>query len=101
MSKHRRSWSETEKATILQHYHAHGIASTSRQFEVSASMIYRWLVESKETTAKPSSNGISLADYNRLLKENQALKEIVAEKELEIRVKDALLKKTVHQSKSD
>ena len=101
MSKHRKSWSETEKATILQHYHAHGIASTSRQFEVSASMIYRWLGESKATTEKQSSNGISLADYNRLLRENQALKEIVAEKELEIRVKDALLKKTVYQNKSD
>ncbi|MEI7585217.1 helix-turn-helix domain-containing protein [Runella sp.] len=45
MSKHRKSWSKTEKATVLQHYHAHGIASTSRQFEVSASMIYRWLYD--------------------------------------------------------
>jgi hypothetical protein len=59
MSKHRKSWSKTQKATVLQHYHSHGIASTSRQFEVSASMIYRWLVESKETTAKQSFSGIS------------------------------------------
>jgi len=44
-------------------------------------MIYRWLTESKEMNAKQSSNSISLADYNRLLRENQALKEIVAEKE--------------------
>ena len=35
-----------------------------------------------------------------ILRENQALKELVAEKELEIRVKDALLKKTVHQNKN-
>jgi hypothetical protein len=45
-------------------------------------------------------SGISRAEYHHLLRENQLLKELVAEKELEIRVKDALLKKTVYQNKS-
>ena len=62
-------------------------------------MIYRWLAESKEM-APPSDIGFTLADYNRLLRENQSLKEIVAEKELELRVKEALFKKTTYPSKS-
>ena len=43
---------------------------------------------------------ISSKEYHRLLRENQALKELVAEKELEIRIKDALLKKTSPLNKS-
>jgi transposase-like protein len=100
MSKHRKSWSQTEKESILQHYHQHGISSTSRHFEVSASMIYRWLSNSNESSKQTQSRSISDSEYHRLLRENQALKELVAEKELEIRVKDALLKKTVHQNKN-
>jgi transposase-like protein len=101
MSKHRKSWSETDKSNVLQHYYEHGIAATSRQFDVSSSMIYRWLSDTKATTTVSDSTGVSLADFNRLLRENQSLKELVAEKVLELRVKDALLKKTTYQSKSD
>lgn len=101
MSKHRRSWNETDKTTVLQHYYEHGIAATSRQFDVSSSMIYRWVGESKQATNSSESKGVSLAEYNRLLRENQSLKELVAEKVLELRVKDALLKKTIYPNKSD
>lgn len=99
MSKHRKSWSETEIENILQHYQQHGITATVRHFNVSSSMIYRW----QSIKDAPKTEGQSIicrADYHRLLRENQLLKELVAEKELEIRVKDALLKKTVHQNKS-
>jgi transposase-like protein len=93
MSKHRKSWSQPEKMAIINHYKEHGAAATSRQYDVSTGMIYRWVSQfndKKESTATASKD----LDYHRLLRENQALKEIVAEKELEIRVKDALLKKT-------
>jgi transposase-like protein len=100
MSKHRKSWSETEKSTVLQHYYGHGIAATSRHFNVASSMIYRWLSDAKDTTTVSDSKGVSVAEYNRLLRENQSLKELVAEKVLELRIKDALLKKTTYQSKS-
>jgi hypothetical protein len=63
-------------------------------------MIYRWLSNSNESSKQTQSRSISDSEYHRLLRENQALKELVAEKELEIRVKDALLKKTVHQNKN-
>ena len=99
MSKHRKSWSETEIENILQHYQQHGITATVRHFNIASSMIYRWQSMRGEPKTEVQS-GISRAEYHHLLRENQLLKELVAEKELEIRVKDALLKKTLYQNKS-
>ncbi|WP_298348286.1 transposase [Runella sp.] len=99
MSKHRKSWSQTEIESILQHYQQHGISATVRQFNVASSMVYRWQ-SSKDEIKTEAKSGISRAEYHHLLRENQLLKELVAEQELEIRVKDALLKKTIHQNKS-
>lgn len=99
MSKHRKSWSQPEKMAIINHYKEHGAVATSRLYDVSTGMIYRWVSqfdEKKEPTSAPTKD----LDYQRLLRENQSLKEIVAEKELEIRVKDALLKKTTLNTKN-
>lgn len=100
MSKHRRHWSESDKKAILQYYQEHGVTSASRQFEVSTSMIYRWASDSSSASVKEVETSVSSKEYHRLLRENQALKELVAEKELEIRIKDALLKKTSPLNKS-
>lgn len=100
MSKHRKHWSESDKKTILQHYQEHGAVSTSRQFEVSTSMIYRWAAACSPAAVKEAESVVSSKEYHRLVRENQALKELVAEKELEIRIKDALLKKTSPLNKS-
>ena len=83
-----------------QYYQEHGASSAARQFEVSTSMIYRWASDSSSASVKEVESTISSKEYHRLLRENQALKELVAEKELEIRIKDALLKKTSPLSKS-
>ena len=100
MSKHRRHWSESDKKAILQYYQEHRASSAARQFEVSTSMIYRWASDFSSASVKEVETSISSKEYHRLLRENQALKELVAEKELEIRIKDALLKKTSPLSKS-
>jgi transposase-like protein len=100
MSKHRRHWSESEKKAILLHYQEQGASSAARQFEVSTSMIYRWATDSLPAAVQETQAAISSKEYHRLLRENQALKELVAEKELEIRIKDALLKKTSPLNKS-
>ena len=80
MSKHRKSWSETEIENILQHYQQHGITATVRHFNVASSMIYRWQSMRSEPKTELQS-GISRAEYHHLLRENQLLKELVAEKE--------------------
>lgn len=79
MSKHRKSWSQPEKMAIINYYKKYGAVATSRQYDVSTGMIYRWVSQfddKKESTATVSKD----LDYHRLLLENQALKEIVAEK---------------------
>jgi transposase-like protein len=101
MSKHRKSWSQSDKTAIITHYHEQGIASTSRKFEVSSSMIYRWIREQTSATSSNTSVDIYKKEYYRLLQENQSLKELVAEKELALRIKDSLLKKTIFQNKTD
>ena len=91
MSKHRKTWTQPQIEEVLAHYQQHGIAATVRQFNVSSAMVYRWLANQQK---QHPQEAIAWADYHHLLRQNQALKELVAEKELEIRVKDALLKKT-------
>ena len=76
-----------------------------KKFEVSVFMIYRWLYNSNELSKKTQSRSISDSEYDRLLRENQALKETVAEKKTVRRcdlksVSRMLFKKTVHQNKN-
>ena len=85
MSKHRKTWSSSEKEKI------------SREFGVSTVSIYSW----KQKFEQLGKNGLqsgAMTDSERELKllrrENEALKRIVAEKELAIQIKDSLLKKS-------
>jgi transposase-like protein len=97
MGKHRKSWSQEEKLTILKFYKEHGAAKTSKEFTVSTVNIYNWL-ELFEKGGSTSLIGTNSSDKDkeilRLQREIQAYKEIVAEKELSLRIKDALLKKS-------
>lgn len=94
MGKHHKSWSQEEKLTIVQHYQVHGAAKTSKAFNVSSTNIYKWAAALAEGQA-----GDLLQDKDkeilRLQREIQAYKEIIAEKELSLRIKDALLKKSL------
>jgi transposase-like protein len=95
MGKHRKSWSQEEKLTIVKFYQEHGAAKTSREFNVSTVNIYNWV----EIFAKGALSGGNSTDKDkeilRLQREIQAYKEIIAEKELSLRIKDALLKKSL------
>jgi transposase-like protein len=98
MGKHRKSWSQEEKLTIVKFYQEHGAAKTSKEFNVSTVNIYNWV----EIFAKGGSSSLSGSNSTdrdkeilRLQREIQAYKEIIAEKELSLRIKDALLKKSL------
>lgn len=98
MGKHQKTWNETEKLEVVNFYKVNGPGKTSKEFNVSTATIYRWaeLLESQGTVDstkafKPDKD----KEILRLNRENQAFKEIIAEKELEIRIKDALLKKKI------
>lgn len=97
MSKHRKTWSSQEKEKIVLHSIQHGVSETSREFGVSTVSIYNW----KDKFEQMGNAGLqagALTDSQRELKflrrENEALKRIVAEKELVIQIKDSLLKKS-------
>jgi uncharacterized protein RhaS with RHS repeats len=74
-----RHWSESEKKSILHYYQEHG--SAAGQFEVWTTMIYRWASDYSLASVKEVESTISSKAYHRLLRENQALKALVAEKE--------------------
>jgi transposase-like protein len=97
MAKHRKTWSSEEKEKIVHHFIRHGISETSREFGVSAVSIYNWK-EKFEQLGKEGLQSGAMTDSERELKllrrENEALKRIVAEKELAIQIKDSLLKKS-------
>ncbi|MFS0489374.1 transposase [Leadbetterella byssophila] len=97
MSKHRKTWSLEEKEKIVLHSIQHCVSSSSREFGVSTVSIYNW----KEKFEKLGKSGLeagAMTDAERELKqlrrENEALKRIVAEKELAIQIKDSLFKKS-------
>lgn len=101
MGKHRKTWNQSEKIEVLNYYKTHGMGKTSREFNVSSATIYRWLALFESEGNKGLSEGFQLnkeREFLRLQRENQSFKEIIAEKELEIRIKDALLKKSQSQS---
>jgi peptidoglycan hydrolase CwlO-like protein len=61
---------------------------------VSSASVYRWVEElSAPIDSKPFSVQEKDREIQRLQRELQSYKEIIAEKELSLRIKDALLKK--------
>ncbi len=98
MSENRRKWSISEKLEILQYYKIHGLSRTVREFHVSSTAVYKWQnilddhgPEGLENKHRIKGN----AELDRLRRENRELKAIVAEKELALRIKTELLKKSL------
>ena len=100
MSNHRKSWSQQDKLEVLEYQKIHGTTKASRHFGVSNVSIGKWLSLYDEhgfagLSGKQKSNSQAI-DYEkiRLEKENKALKAIVAEKELQLRIQAEMLKKS-------
>ena len=97
MSKHRKSWSQQQKLEIINFYREKGLAPTSVEFGVSSTSIYKWdsvFTEKGEAGLTAGTRTDKDTEMQRILRENRELKAIVAEKELALRIKDALLKKS-------
>ena len=99
MSKHRKSWKVREKIEILNYSEEKGVAQASREYEVSPGTIYKW----KEKFALYGELGLSRkkpglllneTEFKRLKRENEQLKLLLAEKELENRIQREMLKKS-------
>ena len=100
MSKHRKRWTSQENLEIVNYYKQYGLTKTKREYEVSSTSIYNWEElydnhgEGGLSGKKEGNQASDNEELKRLRRENDALKKIVAEKELILRIKDELLKKS-------
>ncbi|MBU1822190.1 MAG: helix-turn-helix domain-containing protein [Bacteroidetes bacterium] len=97
MNKHQKTWSLAEKLEAVRLLKAEGVSKASRQSGVSSTTLYKW--ESRfdqhgEQGLIQNQNHQKDPELEKLKRENHALKMLVAEKELVIRVQSELLKKS-------
>jgi putative transposase len=94
MSKKQRT--KSEKIQLIEESNKLGALETARKHGVGYSTLMRWRQEYSAIGAKALDGlgSFSAADIKKLIRENQQLKELVAEKELRLRVTHELLKKS-------
>jgi putative transposase len=92
--------SKEEKEKILLDIKANGLAYGLRKYGICKSQYYDWVkrynslgLDGLEDKRKLNSEKLN----KKLLKENEALKKLLAEKELELSLKSELLKKKIAQ----
>jgi putative transposase len=96
----RKTWSIEEKVSILKEAETNGIVETCRKHGIYSTTFYDWKRKFEKggpEGLRPNYSKRESADYRRLEKENDLLKKLLAEKELEIGVKTELLKKKMEQ----
>ena len=97
MSKHRKIWTPDEKLEVLNYRKEHGLAKASREYGVSSVSILNWEKKFLESGNQGLERGGKTAierELQKALRENRELKAMVAEKDLALRIKDSLLKKS-------
>lgn len=94
--KQRRTWTAEEKEAILKEAETEGITATIRKHGLYSNTFYAWKAKYEEggIEALRSKHFKSDPQVRKLQKENQQLKELLAEKELALRVKEEMLKKS-------
>ena len=103
MAKTNRTWSPEEKMAIIKEADHEGVSVTCRKYGVYPSLFYKW----KERLDMEGVDGLKPKYVIRndraitqLQNENNRLKKLLAEKELELQLKAELLKKKTQQWKS-
>jgi len=96
MSMEKRTFTKEEKLEILKEATAHGVTATLEKFGIYPATYYSWRKKYDTMGEAGLRYGMTLPqlkEIRRLGKENKTLKELLAEKDLEIRLKDDALKK--------
>lgn len=94
-----RVYTDEQRQAILKEADESGVAVTVRKYGIAKSMIYKW--RDRLAQGSPKASRESEQELQRLRQEVRLLKELVAEKELAIRIKDSLLKKTLLRGSSE
>jgi len=102
MASQRKKWSQEEKLFIIREVERCGLVQTIRQHQIAASTYYKW----KEKYDLHGEEGLQQIyrrtdpELKRLQIENLRLKQLLADKELALQIKDELLKKTISRKRS-
>jgi transposase-like protein len=97
MGTHRKTWIKSEKLAALNMAKAEGFVKASLHYQVSQTSLYKWRdkLETVGETGLEKNNQSELRRENKkLMDENLQLKQIIAEKELRLRIQEAVLKKS-------
>ncbi|MBK9249116.1 MAG: transposase [Ignavibacteria bacterium] len=100
--KTKRSWTVEQKLAILKEADESGVTATIRKHQIFGNTLYEWrqkYLTSGEAGLKSAYIRTS-PDVKKLEAEIRMLKELVAEKELTIRIKDELLKKLLYDTRT-
>jgi putative transposase len=92
----KRKFSKEEKAKILKEASTNGVQITLDKYGVYPATYYSWKKKYESMGESGFRHGMTpehLKEIRKLERENELLKKILAEKEIESRLKDELLKK--------
>lgn len=99
MGKKKRTFSKEEKLKILKEASEGTVKETMERYGLYPATYYSWKKKFEEMGEKGFDHGMTkkqLKEIKRLEKENAALKNLLAEKELEGHLQQELLKKSIH-----
>lgn len=92
----KRTFTKQEKLSILKEASEQGVSKTLEKYGIYPATYYSWKEKLSSMGEEGLDYGMTKAQLKRirdLEKENKLLKQLVAEKELENKLKDELLKK--------
>lgn len=93
----RRSWSDETMRRIVEEAISEGNFSlVARRYGLDRSVIRRWVARYREGWFGDGET-LPASATDRLIEENRQLKRILGEKELQVKIMEDLLKKTVHR----
>lgn len=98
--KNKKRKTTQEKQAIIAEAKEKGWVATARKHGINYPTLQDWIrrLEAGGESALSGNFTASIAEYKKLMVENQRLKEIVADKELEIKINAEFLKKDIPQA---
>ncbi len=96
MSMEKRTFTKEEKLHLLKEASEQGVTATLEKHGIYPATFYSWKKKYDTMGEAGFRHGMTpahLKEIKRLEKENKTLKELLAEKDLEMRLKDEALKK--------
>jgi len=92
----KKKYTKAEKVRVLKEAKKNGVKVTLEKYDLYPATFYYWKKKYESMGPEGMDHGMTrerLIRIKQLEKENEALKQIIAEKELESKLKDELLKK--------